>query len=352
MCPDPALSENNAQQFDIRSAPSVDKNGNPVPPTALSDTSNNPDDPNYICPTGMGWFPGYAINLETGERLNIIFSEDSWLVGDNGRDMKWNPSPRMWDFTDPLNLKAIFGGKHYIYVFAHTKGKFSFYGQFDYSYDVPAYDAGRRLREAIPITSLFKRDFIYSSCMWVNIPMALEDQEWMSNDVTIRILVAKPYFRYFSTDLQDTLYMPDSSTYILPDDIKYNRYYPAYSFNTEGIATTANNMEKAKNDLDLINVVPNPYYGYASYETDQLDNRIKIVNLPQKCTVTIYNMSGTLIRQFTKDETKTSIDWDLKNHAGIPIASGIYLIHVKANGVGERVIKWFGSLRAPDFNAF
>jgi hypothetical protein len=38
--------------------------------------------------------------------------------------------------------------------------------------------------------------------------------------------------------------------------------------------------------------------------------------------------------------------------AGIPIASGIYLIHVKADGIGERVIKWFGSLRTPDFNAF
>ena len=28
-----------------------------------------------------------VINLETGERLNIVFGEDSWLVGQNGRDM-------------------------------------------------------------------------------------------------------------------------------------------------------------------------------------------------------------------------------------------------------------------------
>ena len=40
----------------------------------------------------MGWFPGYAIDLETGERLNVIFSEDSWLAGENGRDMIWNPT--------------------------------------------------------------------------------------------------------------------------------------------------------------------------------------------------------------------------------------------------------------------
>ena len=25
---------------------------------------------------GMGWFPGYAIDIETGERLNIVFAEE------------------------------------------------------------------------------------------------------------------------------------------------------------------------------------------------------------------------------------------------------------------------------------
>ena len=34
-------------------------------------------------------------------------------------------------------------------------------------------------------------------------------------------------------------------------------------------------------------------------------------------------------------------DWDLKNYAGVPIGSGVYLIHVKVPGVGERVLKAF-----------
>jgi len=98
-------------------------------------------------------------------------------------------------------------------------------------------------------------------------------------------------------------------------------------------------------------VVPNPYYAYSDYERNALDNRIKITNLPEKCVVTIYNMSGTKIRQFKKDEDKTSIDWDLKNFAGVPISSGIYLIHIK-NEDGERIIKWFGSMRPIDLNTF
>ena len=43
----------------------------------------------------LGWFPGYAIDIETGERLNIIFSEDSWQTSENGSDMKWNPTGRL-----------------------------------------------------------------------------------------------------------------------------------------------------------------------------------------------------------------------------------------------------------------
>jgi hypothetical protein len=67
--------------------------------------------------------------------------------------------------------------------------------------------------------------------------------------------------------------------------------------------------------------------------------------------VTIYATNGNIIRQYNKDEAKTSIDWDMKNFAGIPIAGGVYIIHVKSDQ-GEKIIKWFGSLRPVDLNAF
>ena len=43
---------------------------------------------------------------------------------------------------------------------------------------------------------------------------------------------------------------------------------------------------------------------------------------------------------------------DLKNDFGIPIASGLYIIHVNAPGIGEKVIKWFGALRPIDLDTF
>jgi len=47
-------------------------------------------------------------------------------------------------------------------------------------------------------------------------------------------------------------------------------------------------------------------------------------------------------------QTTSAIEWDLENTAGIPIASGIYLIHISAEGIGERTIKWFGINRKFD----
>jgi hypothetical protein len=79
---------------------------------------------------------------------------------------------------------------------------------------------------------------------------------------------------------------------------------------------------------------------------------VKIINLPVECTVSIYTVNGIMVRQFKKDSPITSLDWDLNNHQKIPVASGVYLIHVEAPGIGEKVIKWFGTIRQLDLNSF
>ena len=56
------------------------------------------------------------------------------------------------------------------------------------------------------------------------------------------------------------------------------------------------------------------------------------------------------MRRFEKANEKTSLDWDLKNHVDIPVAGGVYLIHVEVPGVGERTLKWFGVMRPTDLN--
>jgi hypothetical protein len=360
---DPSLTEPQqsgrpTQQFMPRGGLSVDKDGNVATPG--NGSSDNPDDPNYIDETGMGWFPGYAINIETGERLNIAFGEDSWLVGQNGKDMLFNPTARDEEkealadpnMYNPVNESVRFGGKHFVYVFGHNtiKAELDSAGSVvTFTYASPAYDAGKWFKATVDKLFdnedySFERKLLglpFGNIMYVGMPMAKVGETWLANDAKLQIRVVRPYKRYVANP------DPEGESYVSENDNN-----PMYGFSTKGISTTTYNASKASTDLDLVNVVPNPYYAYSPYyEENALDNRIKITNLPKKCIVTIYNVKGTMIRQFEKDSEITSIDWDLKNFAGVSIAGGIYLIHVKSDD-GERVIKWFGALRPIDLNIF
>ena len=339
LCPFPKASfaEGGAKQFEVRKGKSVNQDGDTA--VVSSDPAKNSE---FIAANGMSWFPGYAINVETGERLNIMFGEDSRMVDDNGRDMIFNPSSRRM----APGGHPVMGGKHFIYVMGHIANKKKVVAPSSTlpaeAFDSPAYDGCANFVKQVNtprLTALMKqvRGLQFSNCMWVSIPIANGDNAWLNSDLKIKLRITKPYGRYFSTPLAGTQ--------------NGNNYWPMYTFETKGVVTNYNDVAKAETDLDMINIVPNPYYAYSKYEANQLDNRVKIVNLPQRCTVTIYSTNGNIVRQYNKDEAKTSIDWDLKNFAGIPIAGGVYIIHVKSDQ-GEKVIKWFGSLRPVDLNAF
>ena len=80
---------------------------------------------------------------------------------------------------------------------------------------------------------------------------------------------------------------------------------------------------------------------------------MRIINLPTKATISIYSLDGALIRKLTKDNANASyVDWDIRNAKNLPIASGMYLIHVSADGIGETVLRWFGAMRPVDVTQY
>ena len=317
---------------------------------------------------GYSYFPGYAMDLETGERLNIAFGEDSRFPSENGADMKWNPTSNLGSFdnTGAFNLAA--GGKHYIYVFGNKanyadtiyslSSNLVFPGDIlpsDTSYWGPAYDECRHIYNGLwnlnVLTASNKKVLkkIWKDCMWVGAPLLTPGQALLDNEVKVRLRVAKPYRQYVSG---------------VSGSINDN--FPFYRFSTANLKPQVQQTAVATNALSLINVVPNPYYAYSSYEINQIDNRVKIVNLPSNCVVSIYTPSGSLVRKFERNVGKnnsagasypetnldSSIDWDLKNSKSVPIASGMYIIHISADGIGERTIKWFGVIRPIDLDTF
>ena len=161
------------------------------------------------------------------------------------------------------------------------------------------------------------------------------------NDCRVKLRVAKPYAKYSPTVQSVT-----------ETETSVNNWNPYYTFSTRSIATGTGSSTVLEDELDNINIVPNPYYAYSLYEANKLDKRVKITNLPEVCTVTIYSVAGTIIRQYNKADPLTSLNWDLNNHKNIPIAGGVYIIHVDVPDVGEKIIKWFGVMRPVDLDNF
>ena len=289
--------------------------------------------------TGWSWFPGYAINVETGERLNIFFGEESFNGVDNGNDMIFNPTSTMFDRG---NFKVQWGGKHVVYVQTtrYDEGAYSIA-------KLKEADAGTPASKSSQNNNALKE--IYNNIMWVGnvlksgaVELASLKDGIIPTETRVRIRVERPYAKN----------QPDPNVPLVNDG------WPLYRFSTKDLAPKriGEDGNLYTNDKDAllkrILPVPNPYYAYSEYEGGRLDNRMKIINLPEKAEIKIYSVDGTLIRTLTKNDPATSfIDWDLKNNKDIPIASGMYLIHVNIDGIGETVLKWFGAMRPVDITS-
>ncbi len=394
---DPSLAEGNAIKWRPRAQASVNKDGTPAETPA---PSTNPEDANYISGTGMGWFPGYAIDLETGERLNIAFGEDSYLISENGNDMMWNPTETITEGLNPAS-GVRFGGKHYIYVFRNNLAEEGYHtstgleNPSDVNRQMPGYDAGAFIYEKLsnPIVPDFNYIDVFRAGMWAGLPLLASGQELLSTDAVVKLRVEQDFKSWsnsrVSYNVGDNLNAGskywvkrgpvefDGKTYKhgqyieaqvtgellatantgddLTDNVvlAQNGGLSRFGFSLEGLEPDFNVAEIQDDALGEINIVPNPYYAYSEYETDKVDYQVRIINLPERCDIRIYTLDGNLIRTYSKaDAGVTSITWDLKNEARIPIASGVYLIHVNVPGVGERVLKWFGVLRPIELDSF
>ena len=156
------------------------------------------------------------------------------------------------------------------------------------------------------------------------------------NDLTVKLRVENPYNL-------ETAFNINAATACVNFDTDQ---LPLYEFELNGLQAVDLTQEPHDGILADVNVVPNPYYAFSSYEINRLDKAVKITNVPDQATVTIYSLDGKFIQEFRRDErpviksganpgvstsqTNPDIRWNLENFAGIPISSGVYLslIHI------------------------
>lgn len=129
-----------------------------------------------------------------------------------------------------------------------------------------------------------------------------------------------------------------------------------FTFSSAELAVLAGTEETKRASMDLVNVVPNPYRGRSVYERGGESRAARFINLPPRATIRIFTLSGNLIRTL-ETSGDTNIDWDLNTSTGLPVASGMYLVHVEGrdssgNSVGEKIIKFGVVQREIRFNNF
>lgn len=292
--------------------------------------------------TGRSWFPGYAINVETGERMNIYFGENSYRPG---RPMVWDPSNVITTtLGDPL-----LGNGHFVYV---TNTKYD-EGEKDQTMLLANFNKKSGSGNSEILDPIFRP--FYRSLIWTFIPL-VDSANTMSdkngnymvpkNKITIKLRVERPYQQYSGSGFSE------------------------YRFSTRGLAPEKANKTLLDSSFRNMRIVPNPYNAYSIYEgSSTTQNIVKFIGVPKNSTVSIFTTDGTLVRRIKYSESgqdnyfaanqsigevnqDNAVLWDMRTTSGILIASGVYYVHVEAPGYGEKVMKLFATMRSVDVSNF
>jgi hypothetical protein len=103
--------------------------------------------------------------------------------------------------------------------------------------------------------------------------------------------------------------------------------------------------ENQTTNIDEVKVVPNPYLGTAIWE-QQYHDKIMFINLPPTCKISIFTLTGDLIREIYHDENSDFAGtdrepWDLISRNDQSVSSGLYLYVVETENdkkIGKFVI--------------
>ncbi len=133
------------------------------------------------------------------------------------------------------------------------------------------------------------------------------------------------------------------STFTLGDVVRINFDNPllsnvdTFTFSTKG-STFSDQLAKSQSE-QVINVFPNPYYGYQYRETSPTDHYVTFNHLPDNATIRIFDLSGVLVKTVYHTAINGQLDkWNLQNENNYPVASGVYIVYIDMPDLGTTKI--------------
>ncbi len=110
-----------------------------------------------------------------------------------------------------------------------------------------------------------------------------------------------------------------------------------FAFSTSGFEPTVS-LQHAREDVQKVNVYPNPYYGLFRFEGRFSGRFVTFNHLPEKATIRIFTLAGNLVRTLEKQDAGQFLRWDLANDYNWIVGGGLYIAHVEMPDLGTSKI--------------
>ncbi len=104
-------------------------------------------------------------------------------------------------------------------------------------------------------------------------------------------------------------------------------------------------------NLNNVKVVPNPYLGRSSFKESEFIRQIRFTNLPEKCKIKIFTLSGELVSEILHEDKSSGNEWwDMRTLNNQEASPGLYLYHIqKFNSIdnieSEEIVGKFAIVR-------
>ena len=287
---------------------------------------------------------GMTVEIKSDTAVSVNFNKSSWLKGNSNYIVQLGFDSR---FQAAYNGKRInYPADFEIEIVEPGQGTLSFPAS-GFSQPIPSNVIVRNLTEEIDDFQFIFRDenkdelFNDGDAIFLVVGDSLGKKATSFSDVRISWSLSIFSDTTIAEDQQRHPQVGDIYKIVTNKTFRNNEFFE-FTISGQSFSTS-----KAISEMDKIEVVPNPYVGAASWEPMSVsvgrgERRIYFMHLPSECIIRIYTMSGKLIDTIEHSSTFSDgqLSWDLVTKDGMDIAYGVYVYHVDAPGIGEKIGKF------------
>jgi hypothetical protein len=160
-----------------------------------------------------------------------------------------------------------------------------------------------------------------------------------------RIMMANSEASHFTWTIEfagDSTRIPSEGDTLFISIIKPISSKDVFTFSTSSATI---NADKAKEQMNNIKVVPNPYvvsnifeHPLSSEKRGRGDRVVNFIHLPAGCKISIYTSRGNLVRELEHSGSfdDGSCSWDLRSEEGLEVSYGVYFYIVDDPATGGK----------------